>query len=331
MDTEIRELLELQSGVIARHQALAAGMAEHDIRRMLRRREWATVHPGVYVDHTGPLTFLQRAWAAVLLAWPAALCHETAIRIGDGPGRRDGDDEVIHVAVDRDRAFRAPDGVIPHRLADLDAKVQWNLSPPRVRIEHAVLDVAAEAPDELLAIAAMSDAVRARRTTAARLLKALSSRSRIPRRPFLQSVLRDVAEGTCSVLEHGYLDRVERAHGLPAGQRQVRESSRGPLYRDAEYRDFGLIVELDGRLFHTSVQDRDRDLDRDLDAAIDGRDTVRLGWGQVYPRACATAEKLGMLLAQRGWEGTPIRCPECPDRDGGDSQPPDDWRSPLSA
>ena len=103
-----------------------------------------------------------------------------------------------------------------------------------MRIEHAVLDVAAEAPDELAAIAVMSDAVRARRTTAARLLEALSSRSRIPRRSFLLSVLHDVAEGTCSVLEHGYLDRVERAHGLPSGQRQVRESSRGPLYRDVD-------------------------------------------------------------------------------------------------
>ncbi len=62
-----------------------------------------------------------------------------------------------------------------------------------------MLDVAAEAPDELMAIAVMSEAVRARRTTAARLLTALSSRSRIPRRQFLASVLRDVADGTCSV------------------------------------------------------------------------------------------------------------------------------------
>lgn len=331
MDTEIRELLQLQSGVIARHQALAVGMAEHDIRRMLRRREWATVHPGVYVNHTGPLTFLQRAWAAVLLAWPAVLCHESAIRIGDGPGRRDRDDEVIHVAVDRDRAFRAPDGVVPHRLADLDTKARWNLSPPRVRIEHAVLDVAAEAPDELAAIAVVSDAVRARRTTADRMLEALATRTRIPRRPFLDEVLRDVADGTCSVLEHGYLTRVERAHGLPSGQRQVRASSRGPVYRDVDYRSFGLIVELDGRLFHTSVTSRDRDLDRDLDAALDGRETVRLGWGQVYPRACATADKLATLLARRGWQGSLSRCPACPDPDGGDSQPPGDWRSPLSA
>jgi len=176
------------------------------------------VHSGVYVDHTGPLTFLQRAWAGLLLACPAALSHETAIRIGDGPGRRDGDEHVIHVAVDRDRAFRAPERVVPHRLADLDAKVQWNLSPPRVRIEHAVIDVAAEAPDELAAIATLSDAVRARRTTVDRILAALSTRSRVARRPFLDSVLRDVA-GTCSVLEQGFLSRgggPPRAAGRPA-------------------------------------------------------------------------------------------------------------------
>lgn len=32
----------------------------------MRRREWATFHQGVYVDHTGALTWLQSAWAAVL-------------------------------------------------------------------------------------------------------------------------------------------------------------------------------------------------------------------------------------------------------------------------
>ena len=90
MNSEIEELLALQSGVVARHQILVLGMDDNDIRRLLRRREWAVVHSGVYVDHTGPSTFLQRAWAGVLLAWPAALSHETAIRIGDGPGRRDG-------------------------------------------------------------------------------------------------------------------------------------------------------------------------------------------------------------------------------------------------
>jgi hypothetical protein len=52
------------------------------------------VHPGVYVNHNGPLTWEQRAWCAVLVHWPAALARESALPspAEDGP---------IHVAVDR--------------------------------------------------------------------------------------------------------------------------------------------------------------------------------------------------------------------------------------
>lgn len=79
-----------------------------------------------------------------------------------------------------------------------------------------------------------------------------------------------------------------------------------------DYEAFGLVVELDGRLFHNSAGARDADLERDLDARVlEDRVTVRLGWGQVYGRACGTAAKLGLLLQQRGWTGRPTRCPDC--------------------
>jgi len=309
---ELAAPLDLQSGVVSRRQALAAGLLPHDIRRRIRRREWTPAFAGVYVDHNGPLTWLQRGWAAVLLGWPAALCHDSALRASDGPGRRDHDDgRPIHIAVDRTRSVVEPAAVVVHQLADLDQKVQWNRTPPRVRIEHTVLDLAAEAPDELEAIARVANAVQARRTTAPRILEALDTRTRIARRSFLAGVLDDVAAGTCSVLEHGYLTRVERPHGLPVAERQVMESSRGTVYRDVEYRPYGALVELDGRLFHDSAADRDRDLDRDLDSVVDGRTTARLGWGQVFGRPCETAVKVGRLLQRRGWVGRPQPCPEC--------------------
>jgi hypothetical protein len=124
-------------------------------------------------------------------------------------------------------------------------------------------------------------------------------------------VLTDVAEGTCSVLEHAYLHRVERPHGLPRPQRQERGvTSTGIVYRDLEYGT--LIVELDGRLFHNTVGQRDKDFERDLDAAVEGRDTRRISWGQVFDRPCSTAGKLGQLLQVRGWQGEPHPCgPTC--------------------
>ena len=123
----------------------------------------------------------------------------------------------------------------------------------------------------------------------------------------------DLELGTCSVLEHGYLTLVEQPHGLPAGARQVRDSTRGPLYRDVVYSVADVPVELDGRMWHDSATRRDADLDRDLDAAVDGLWTVRLGWGQVFGRPCSTALRVGRLLSARGWLGRTTPCPSCPD------------------
>jgi hypothetical protein len=304
-------VLARQSGVVSRAQALAAGLQPHRIRRRLRRREWATVHPGVYVNHTGPLTWSQRAWAAVLVAWPAALCHESALRASDYSGAAFDDGAPVHVAVDRDRPLRPPAGVVVHRLADLDDKALWNTSPPRLRVEEAALDVAAGAATELDAVAVLADVVQSRRTTATRLIRALERRSRIRRRRLFEAVLGDIRAGSCSALEHAFLDRVERAHGLPTAERQVVASSLGPLYRDVVYGEQGLVVELDGHLFHSRPRVRDRDLERDLDAAVDRLTTVRLGWGQAVGRPCSTARKLGRLLQRLGWDGQPTTCPHC--------------------
>jgi hypothetical protein len=312
LGSAVATVLHLQSGVIARFQALERGLSDADIRRLVRRREWARVHPGVYVDHTGALTWMQRAWAGVLVAWPAALCHATAVQaVRDPRGTGLAPDVPIHVAVDRQRAVRTPAGVVAHRLAGLETKVLGHTHPPRVRLEHAALDVAAEAHDDLAAVAGLDDLVQARHTTAQRLLAALATRSRIARRPLLTTVLGDVAAGSCSLLEHEFLTRVERAHGLPSAQRQVRASARGPVFRDVVYLAFGLVVELDGRLFHDNARARDLDLDRDLDAVLEGLLTVRLGWGQAHLRPCETAARLSRLLHQRGWPGSLRSCPSC--------------------
>lgn len=310
-------LLSQQAGVVARRQAIEAGLDDSDFRRLLRRRELVTFHPGVYVDHTGPLSWEQRAWAAVLFAGArhsgsggggAALCDQSALHAwglgtpGDGP---------VHVAIDRRRRVRPPAGIVVHRLLDLDARTLWNLSPPRLRLEEAVLDVAAAARDELAAVGVLSAAVSDRRTTARRLATTLAARSRIARRSFLGSVLDDLDRGTCSVLEHGYLHRVERAHGLPRGRRQAVGRSRGRIYRDVLYEEFAQVVELDGWLDHTGAEARDRDLERDLDAAVEGLATVRLGWGQVFRRPCLTARRLAALLRRAGWSGELRTCADC--------------------
>lgn len=296
----LRPTLASQAGVISRSQLLTLDLEPHDIRRLIRRRELSTIHPGVYLDHTGDPNWLQRAWAAVLFCWPAALGAESAMRAADGPGRRDGDDGPIRVVISRARRVVAPSGIIAIRTFELDERVLWNLGPPRMRYDEAALDVALTTGGEFGAIGAVARAVQSQHTTAARMRAVLDSRARAPRRDFIAAVLDDVATGACSVLEHGYLTRVEAPHGLPAAARQQRGStSLGVIYRDAPYGT--LDVELDGRLFHDTAEARDKDFERDLDGAVDGRTAVRLSWGQVFDRSCSTAAKMSRLLVARGW------------------------------
>ena len=314
---EIAALLEQQDGVIARRQVLAAGLSPTAIARLLRRRTWVRVHPGVYINHTGPLAWTQRAWAAVLACWPAALDGRSAIRAHEGPGRRGGDGGAIEVMVAHERKVSAPVGVTVRRARAFSDRVQWNLTPPRMRYDDAIIDLADRARRELDLIAVLADACGGRRTTAHRLRVALGAASRLERRSMLQSVLADVEQGTCSALEHAYLTKVERPHGLPRGIRQALAEVGGRrMFRDVLYRGrtWAQIVELDGRLFHDSTAARDRDLERDLDAALECTDTVRLGYGQVLGRPCSTAAKLGRLFIMRGWAGPPTLCPGCDDR-----------------
>ena len=301
-------LLARQGGVISRRQVVGLEGTDNDIERMRRRRLWSPVHPGVYVDHTGPLTWQQRAWAAVLYYFPAALAGSSALRahgVRTGAGTADG---PIVVTVDRSRRVRPISGVRVLRIRGYTEAVLDNRCPPRLRLEHALLDEAAEARDDDEALAILADACQARLTTPQRLVDTLAGRTRLRRRRWLGDVLTDVADGAYSVLERRYLRDVERAHRLPTGRRQclVRHHE-ATSYRDVEYSDSGVVVELDGRLAHERTQDRWSDLDRDVDAAAGGAITVRLGWRQVL-QPCRTAARLARILRARGWAGQPSPC-----------------------
>jgi hypothetical protein len=299
-----------QSGVVSRRQLHAAGAKPHDLERMLRRRELARIHDGVYVAHTGTPTFVQRAWAGVLWAWPAAACGPTALRLTEGEAsRRRG--EPIHVVVQRPRRLDPPPGVVLQRSNPAYSCVVWTQQPPRVRYEDAAIQMAASASTELAAFAELAATLHTRRTTPQRLTAALARRPRLPRRRWLEAVLADLESGATSVLERGYVQRVERPHSLPRAERQVRE--RGPegvVYRDALYRMPGgvLVVELDGRSYHDDPEQRERDLRRDLAVAATSRSTVRVGWSQVFGDTCHTASLLVRCLRGLGWAGSPSRC-----------------------
>lgn len=308
----IKRLLDRQCRVVSRRQLLQLGATDNDIQRMMRRRELARVFEGVYVDHTGPLHSGQRAWAAVLYAAPASLAGRDALHAHGVRGFEPTAGTPVHLVVPTNRRVLRQPSIRVQRLSAFDTQVQHHLSPPRLRIEMATLQVASEAPTEDGAVAVVSDVCQTGRSTAGRLRDRLRDTPRLAHRALLLAVLDDVASGAFSALERRFLSKVERAHGLPSGMRQLRVQVGGKVYyRDVTYPQLRTHVELDGRLGHERAVDRWADLERDLASAASGELTLRLGWLQVLD-ACRLAGWLARIFKARGWEGSPRRCsPDC--------------------
>ena len=300
-------LRHAQSGVLARRQLLEVGFSSSDIDRLVRRRDWRIVQRGVLVDHTGPLTRIQREWVAVLAVWPAALCHESAI---PGIPARE-----IHVAIGLHRSLTPLPGTRLHPTAHLDERVDWRAAPPRMRIDHAVVDLMSHrirGDDIAGAYAALARACHSA-TNPERIERALNRRARVAGRLLISEMLADLRTGACSVLERGYLHRVERAHGLPRADRQLRSRATGAATdQDVRYVKYGLIVELDGRAHHDSAQAWDNDARRDLaELAASRLLTARVTYGLVFNRQCETAAWIGQILQRQGWRGQLVRCANC--------------------
>jgi len=179
---------------------------------------------------------------------------------------------------------------------------------PRLLVEDTVLDLcAAGGPDD--AVTWLTTAVRDRLTTPARLVRALRGRARHPHRALLLGLLADVAAGVESYLELLYLRDVERGHGLPLGDRQLR-SVDGSVRCDVIYREQRVIVELDGLHYHDGMQ-RSRDMWRDNVATLDDWLTLRYGLWHLTHQPCEVGDQVAGFLVRRGWTGLPTRCQRC--------------------
>ena len=186
--------------------------------------------------------------------------------------------------------------------------------PPCTRVEDTVLDLIEIAATFDDAYAWICRAIGRRRTTAERIRQAMDARKKMRWRRELILALGDAGDGVLSVLEYRYVHRVERPHGLPAAQRQVRIRQRtGNKYLDNLYQEYGVCSELDGAAAH-SADEQWRDKRRDNANAVRGIVTLRFGLLDLGDRRCQTAADVAAVLRLRGWAGvaSPCRRPACP-------------------
>ena len=300
----LREQAESQRGMVTRRQALRAGLTRSAIGTRIGTGRWQRIYPGVLATFSGEPGREALLWAAVLRAGPgAALSHETAAEL-HGLARKPA--QLIHLTVPADRRVEPVPGLAIHRSARIAQARHPCQAPPRTRIEETVLDLADTARTFDDALSWACAACGGRLTTPQRIAAAMNRRAKLRYRDALRLALDDITAGAHTILEHRYLHDVERPHGLPCAERQVRVvRGRPSQYRDALYRKYLVAVETDGRVAHPA-EGRWRDVHRDNAAAADGITTLRYSWSDVTTRPCAVAAEVGAVLAQRGWPG-PLR------------------------
>ena len=312
----LRNLVRYQAGVISRSQAVRGGLSPGMIKFRVSSGRWRQIHPGIYATFTGVPSRGARLWAAVLWAGPgASLSHETAAELHR---LTDQLAEVIHLTVPVQRRVVAVSGVVIYRSARALEAVEGYTNPPRTKVEETVLDLTQTARTFDDVCGWVTRAFARDLTDETRLRKAMSVRTKLRWRSDLHELIVAANGGDHSVLEFRYHRDVERSHGLPKPGRQVPFTGPGGRRgrRDRVYQEYGVVVELDGRLAHPA-EHQWRDKTRDNAAAVDGQQTLRYGWPQVKWEACATAAEVAKVLRRHGWDGWPRPCsPGCPVQQG---------------
>ncbi len=271
-------------------------MTRTAMRRLHRDGHWHKVVPGICSTHAEP-PWLGVAWAGILqtadgvLGGRAAghlygICTEPTVIEVWSPTRRRGSDARWRFR----RGVRQSFG-----------------DPPKTRIERTALDIC---QDETAAgiVTVLAKAVGSRRTTAERLRAAALGTVTLGNRGLVLDILVDISDGVESPLELHYVKYVERAHNLPSATRQI-SISKGTR-SDAGYPQYGLIVELDGQVWHEGPAAW-ADMARDNCHGLLFFTTLRFGWHAVVSDPCAVASQVAEALRQGGWQSTVGRCPRC--------------------
>ena len=308
---QLQELAGNQAGIVSRKQALNCGMSIGQINARIKFGRWRAVQRAVYSIHDGPLTRNAQLWAAVLYAGRSArLSHETAAEVLGLAGRQR---PQIQVSIDPERRVAPAAGLVIHRSGG-NGRI-WRPPPgvpPHTTEEDTVLDLvdAATSLDDVLGW--VTQALAKPITSEPHLRRAMAERRQLRWRRELDEIIAAAAGGAHSVLEYRHDRDVQRAHGLPAPEKQVPfrkpDGTRG--YLDRYYPEYRLVIELDGRQYHPDGQ-LGEDRARDNANAVTGA-TLRYGWDDVTRRACEVARQEADALRRRGWTGDLKPCsPGC--------------------
>lgn len=308
-DPNLLTLGSESAGAVSLYECRAVGLTYERIRWLVETGRWQSPLPRVYINFSGPVPLETMHYAALRYAGNgAALSHESAGALW----RLCRTPPAIHLTVPYAREVDEQRGLMLHRSRTLNTSaLHPALLPTRTTIERTVMDLLATKRNADAALGLVADAVRSRQTTPDRLREVIGVLPKTRWRRVMLDALPDLKAGAHSPLELRDA-AMRRRHGLPQGTRQAHWMADGAEYLDVVIEEYGVHIELDGRLGHDAARESWRDMRRDNRSEVAGMRHLRYGWADMVDRPCELAAQQAQVLNQQGWTGSLRRCRNCP-------------------
>lgn len=301
-DVVVDELAFAQRGAFAGWQLDGRGVPSALRTRRLKSGRWKRAQPGVYILPSAPPTFEQRLWVGWLAVGPQAhVSFESAAQLQSIPNVAR---ERVVMTVQHS-GYQRLTGIVVHQISDVQPDHLTSVAGlPVTTVPRTIVDLAAVvSPMRLRSI--VEESKFAGLTTPVAVGECLSSVARRGK-PGVRSLTRvldlfgDGKATSTSKLEDGLRDVIQTA-GLPRPTSQFpfpgRQFTKGCV--DFAYPDVKLVIEADGRRWHTRIRDIARDHERDGDAAEEGWLTLRLMYEHIIGDREGTARRIRAVYEQR--------------------------------
>jgi very-short-patch-repair endonuclease len=297
---EIAALAARQHGVISRQQLVVSGLSRGAIASWVKRGLINPVAPRVFAVAGAPTTWRTRLMSGLLsLGAGAAVSHRAAAQL-HGLDRATGDH--VEFLVERSRRSPRIDAVVhsSKRIRPIDVITVDGLrvtSATRTILDLANIELGLDGLR-----AAIDSAVRLQ-LSSPEVIRRRMGDLRGPGRAGVRTIdgLLDDAGGH-SMLERRFLQLLRQA-GLPRPecQRVYRDGDRTVARVDFVYPEWRIVVEVSGRLGHSTPDDRARDAQRRNELQDLGLRVYEFTWNDVTKRSSRVVEQMRRRLLAAGW------------------------------
>jgi hypothetical protein len=291
------EAAGVQNSVFTAQQARDAGYSAKQVRHRLRSGQWTVVLGSVYADRSAPLSAVSLARAAALAGGAgASVSHVTAAVLWDLKAPRDPE---AHVIVDPERRLRIA-GLRPHRLELSESEMAVVDGIPCTSLLRTMVDCLLWLPEEAGRAMAV-DALRRGLVSVDHLRTALRHTGQRHGLSRAWSVVADIGAGAHSEAEVRVHHLFRRA-GVGGWIANAPVSDGDGLIGivDVLFAESRVIVEIDGRAYHSDDVAFQRDRTRQNRLIGVGYRVLRFTWDDVVARPDEVVAQVRRALAGRG-------------------------------